>query len=125
MHAALAKPSLEAGKDVFVEWPLGANVKEAEDLAALAKEKGVKTIVGLQSRASPLVLKLREIIKEGKIGKVVSSNVVGSFGGLTLGKGTWPEGAEYYLDIGSGGNSFTIAFGHCWFCPSLPRRTSC
>jgi predicted dehydrogenase len=111
MHYVLAKPVLIAGKDVFVEWPLGASTAEAEELTKLAESKGVKTIVGLQARASPIVVKIRELIQSGKIGKVLSSTVVGSFVGLPV--GTWPAGAEYYLDINSGGNSFTIHFGHC------------
>jgi predicted dehydrogenase len=130
-HYELAKPALEAGKDVFVEWPLGATLTEAEELATLAKEKGVKTMVGLQSRASALVVKLRELLGsgnegvQGEIGRVVNSSVVGSFGGIALGNRgrLWPEGAEYYLDMDSGGNSFMIYFGHCVLLLScLPRR---
>ena len=51
-------PALEAGKDVFVEWPLGNGLKEAEEMAALAKAKGVKTAMGLQARCLPIVLKV-------------------------------------------------------------------
>ncbi len=58
-HYALTKPALLAGKDVFVEWPLGANTAEAEELTKLAEENGSKTIIGLQARASPLVHKLK------------------------------------------------------------------
>jgi predicted dehydrogenase len=113
MHYALTKPALLAGKDVFVEWPLGASTAEAEELSQLADAKGVKTVVGLQARASPLVVKIREMVQDGKIGKVLSSTVRGSFAGLPAGK--WPAGAEYYLDIDSGGNALTIFFGHCNF----------
>lgn len=109
-HYTLAKPALLAGKSVFVEWPLGATTAEAEELAQLAEQHGCKTIVGLQARASPLVLKIKEIIWSGKIGKVLSSSIVGSFGGIP--SGGWPAGAEYYLDMNSGANTFTIFFGH-------------
>lgn len=34
-HYELSKNAIEAGKHVFCEWPLGANTKEAEELAAL------------------------------------------------------------------------------------------
>ncbi|RFU30816.1 hypothetical protein B7463_g5527, partial [Scytalidium lignicola] len=108
-HLMLAKPALLAGKDVCVEWPLGANITEAEELAKLAASKGVKTAVGLQARSSPLVVKLRELIKSGKIGKITSTSVVGSF---NYPYDTWMAGAEYYLDIESGGNTLTITFGH-------------
>jgi predicted dehydrogenase len=110
-HYALTKPALLAGKDVFVEWPLGANTKEAEDLTKLATSKGVKTIVGLQARASPLVVKVKEIVGSGQIGKILSSTVVGSISGLPY--DSCPAGLKYYLDKDSGGNPFTIVFGHC------------
>ena len=109
-HLQLTKPALLAGKNVYVEWPLGATTTEAEELARLAKEKGVKTVVGLQARADPLVVKMKELVDSGKIGKVLSSNVVGVF---TRHPPAWPEDAKYYLDIDSGGNSLTIYFGHC------------
>ncbi|KAH8679906.1 hypothetical protein BGZ60DRAFT_428200 [Tricladium varicosporioides] len=109
-HYELTRPALLAGKDVFVEWPLGATTSEAEELTKLAKEKGVKTIVGLQARASPLVRKLRQLIKNGEIGDILSTTVNGNFGGLP--HDMWMSGAEYYLDINSGGNPLTIFFGH-------------
>lgn len=52
-------PAIQAGKDVFMEWPLGTGVAEAEELANLAKEKGIKTVLGLQSRFVPAVAKVR------------------------------------------------------------------
>ena len=52
-HYVLTKNALEAGKNVYCEWPLGANTKEAEELAALARKMKVHTMVGLQRRASP------------------------------------------------------------------------
>jgi predicted dehydrogenase len=50
-HLHLTKPALENQKSVFVEWPLGASVAEAEELTKLAAARGVKTIVGLQARS--------------------------------------------------------------------------
>src|SRR5256714_3524381 len=35
-HFELASAALDAGKAVYCEWPLGAGLKEAESLAALA-----------------------------------------------------------------------------------------
>src|SRR5512134_2342339 len=52
-HYVLAKDALEAGKHVYCEWPLGATTQEAEALATLARKKNVRTMVGLQRRASP------------------------------------------------------------------------
>ena len=59
MHKTLALPSLRAGKDMFVEWPLGNGLAEAKEMAALAKEKGIRTMVGLQGHNMPVALKVR------------------------------------------------------------------
>ncbi|TVY90117.1 Galactose/lactose metabolism regulatory protein [Lachnellula willkommii] len=109
-HYALTKPALLAGKDIFVEWPLAATLSQAEELTALAKEKGVKNIVGVQARVSPLVIKLRSILKNNDIGTILSSTVNATFSGIP--HDMFPNGAEYYLDINSGGNAFYITFGH-------------
>src|SRR5690242_15393215 len=76
VHYALCKNAIEAGKHVFCEWPLGANTQEAEELAALAREKNVRTIVGLQRRASPAYLHMRELIRRGYVGQVLSVNMM-------------------------------------------------
>src|SRR6266849_5445523 len=54
-HLELATAALEAGKSVYCEWPLGNGLKEAENLAALAKKKGVLAAAGLQARSAPSV----------------------------------------------------------------------
>ncbi len=59
MHRQLTLPALKAKKDVFVEWPLGRTLAEAEEMAALAKSMGVKTVVGLQARQAPSIRKVR------------------------------------------------------------------
>ena len=58
-HGAAIRPVLAAKKDVFSEWPLARNLEEAKELARLAKEAGVRTLVGLQEWQSPLVNKVR------------------------------------------------------------------
>ena len=52
-HYEPTRAAIEAGKHVYTEWPLGRTTAEAEELAALARAKGVQTAVGLQSRVSP------------------------------------------------------------------------
>jgi predicted dehydrogenase len=110
-HFALTKPAIENGKNVFVEWPLGATTAEARELTELAAAKGIKTNVGLQIRVDPLVQKLKEVISSGIIGKVVNSTALLS-SNISPSDG-WPKGMEIYLDLKSGGNLFTILFGHC------------
>jgi predicted dehydrogenase len=67
-HYDALMPALKAGKHAFCEWPLAKDAAQAEELIKVAKEKGVKTLVGLQAGVSPTLLKLKQIISEGKIG---------------------------------------------------------
>lgn len=56
-HFETIAPSLRAGKDVFVEWPLGKSAAEARELLKLKNEGGVKrAIVGLQARQAVRLL---------------------------------------------------------------------
>jgi predicted dehydrogenase len=76
-HYDLIKPALEAGKDVFCEWPLARNLAEAEEVTNLAKEKGVRTMGGLQARQNPSILKAKEIVASGKLGKILGTTMFG------------------------------------------------
>lgn len=69
-HFRLVKMVIEAGKDVYSEWPLTTNTADSEELLALAKEKGVKHIVGLQRRLGPSARYMRDLVKQGYVGKI-------------------------------------------------------
>jgi UDP-2-acetamido-3-amino-2,3-dideoxy-glucuronate N-acetyltransferase len=70
MHYDMARHALEAGKDVFVEKPLSLNIDEGIALAEKAKELGRILMVGHILQYHPAVLKLKEIISKGILGKV-------------------------------------------------------
>ena len=76
-HYDLIRPALEAGKDVFSEWPLARNASEAEELVQLAKSKGVRTLVGLQARQSPSIVKAKEIVDSGVLGRITGTTMYG------------------------------------------------
>jgi predicted dehydrogenase len=107
-HYGLTKNALEAGKHVYCEWPLGADTKEAEELAALARKMKVRTMVGLQRRASPAYMRLRELVQEGYVGKVLSVNM------MHMGSGVLTRTADrtWQRDATLGANTLTITFGH-------------
>jgi len=107
-HYELSKNAIEAGKHVFCEWPLGANTKEAEELAALAHKKNVRTMAGLQRRASPAYLYMRELIQQGYVGEVLAVNM------MLMGSGvlTRPSDRTWQRDVTLGANTLTITFGH-------------
>ncbi|KAH8897424.1 putative oxidoreductase [Thozetella sp. PMI_491] len=109
-HYELARPALLKGKQVFVEWPLGASLAEAEELAGLAETAKLKTMVGTQARASPVTTKIKELISSGQIGQVRSTSVLASLGMLPM--DAWFAGAESYLEMATGATEYQIQFGH-------------
>jgi len=107
-HHALAKAALEAGKHCYCEWPLGRNTKEAEELAALARKLKLRTMVGLQRRASPAYLYMRELVADGYLGQVLSVNMTHMGSGVL----TRTSDRTWQRDFSLGANTLTITFGH-------------
>lgn len=69
-HYTLAREALLHGKHVLVEKPLTANVEEAEELVALAKERQRILMVGHTFEYSPAVNELRKLVQAGDLGKI-------------------------------------------------------
>jgi predicted dehydrogenase len=65
-HFQVARDFIEAGIDVLVEKPLTADIAEARDLVAAAKEKNVILQVGHLERFNPAIRQLEGVIKEPK-----------------------------------------------------------
>src|SRR5438132_4381381 len=108
-HLELATAALEAGKAVYCEWPLGNGLREAEILAALAKKQGVLAVTGLQARSAPAIAYVRDLIKQGYVGEVLSTTLVGS----GMGWGPTAEPLNAYLnDRKYGATMLSIAVGH-------------
>lgn len=107
-HYEPTKAAIEAGKHVYTEWPLGQTTPEAIELTDLARSEGVQTAVGLQSRVSPALLYIKELIDTGYVGEVLSCYVT-----------TFRDGAlnrtsdrTWQRDASLGANTLTIANGH-------------
>lgn len=69
-HYQLAREALLHDKHVLVEKPLTASVEEAEELVALAEERGRILMVGHTFEYSPAVNELRRLIRAGDLGKI-------------------------------------------------------
>lgn len=73
-HYAVCKAFLEAGINVVCEKPLCFTVEQAEELEALSREKDLLFGVTYTYTGYVMSKVMREMIAEGKIGKVVSVN---------------------------------------------------
>jgi len=107
-HRDLVMAGLQAGKPVLCEWPLGRTLAEAEEMAGLARQRSLKTIVGLQARSAPAILYARDLVQAGHIGEVLTAHltcVVPAV--LQRGPGRIWQGVR-----ANGANVLTITGGH-------------
>lgn len=108
LHRKIVLAALGAGKHVYCEWPLGATTAEAEEMCALATAADRRTMVGLQARGDPTLLRLKELVAEGYVGEVLSCAVTMFLPGL-LQRG---QEKAWMADDEAGANAFTIVGGH-------------
>jgi UDP-2-acetamido-3-amino-2,3-dideoxy-glucuronate N-acetyltransferase len=71
-HARLIIKALEANKDVFVEKPMCFDLREAEIIKNLAKKKNKIVMVGHILHYHPVVIKMKQLLQKGRIGKILS-----------------------------------------------------
>ena len=107
-HHELVMAALDARKHVFSEWPLGANLAEAQEMAERARSAGVVTAVGLQGRHDPSLTYIRQLHAEGWFGRIVAVNVTMMGGGALA-----HSSADAWMGVkANGANLMTIVGGH-------------
>ena len=107
-HHGLVMRALEAGKDVYCEWPLGATPAEAQEMAQLSSARSRRTAVGLRARSDPALMYARELVQQGYIGQVLAVNA-SYVGRAVTERGV---GRIWQGDRRNGANTLTIAGGH-------------
>jgi predicted dehydrogenase len=110
-HAIPALQTLQAGKDLYLEKPIGHTIHEGQLLVKAAQSSQQVVSVGLQQRTGTLFLKAREIIQAGQLGKVShvhcwnawndQANFEGSYRQLKkVANGQPPAGVDYDFWLG-------------------------
>lgn len=74
-HFAIAKAALEAGKHVLVEKPITTEPEQAQALVDLADFCGRILMVGHVFQYNDTILKLKELIAKGQLGKINYLNI--------------------------------------------------
>ena len=69
-HFGIAKRAMEAGKNVLVEKPITLVPEEAEELLKLSLKLNLKLMVGHVLLFHPAVLRIKDGIEKGEIGKL-------------------------------------------------------
>ena len=108
-HRDLVLAALTAGKHVYCEWPLGRNFAETEELAKAAQLANVHAAIGLQTRVNPALLRARELVRSGAIGRPLSARVLST----TVAFGPKVEAAMAFAeDAKNGATLVTIQGAH-------------
>jgi len=71
-HHQYTIAALEAGADVITEKPMTIDEKKCRAILAAEKRTGKKVVVTFNYRHAPYVTRIKELIREGKVGKVLS-----------------------------------------------------
>lgn len=114
-HYETVLPSVKAGKDVFLEWPIAANMNQIRELMEAAEKSGSRIAVGLQRRWAPPIVTVREIVEGGELGKVLSSTVQ-AYGGINN-RDILPPQLIYFTKKEIGGNFISISVAHGGYFP--------
>lgn len=72
LHKKVALDAISKGINVLVEKPIADTVENADEIIKAARKKGVSLMVGHVERFNPAIIKLKELIDDGLLGKVVS-----------------------------------------------------
>ncbi len=107
-HLDLVLTALRAGKAVCCEWPLGATLAEAQQMADCAKEHSLMTSVGLQAQSNPAVMYARDLVANDELGEILAVNLSVMAQAVTeRGDGRIWQGIRK-----NGANPMTIPGGH-------------
>ena len=74
-HADLAIQALRAGKHVVLEKPMAITVEDCDRIISVCEECEKKLMVISQMREKPAIIRAKEIIDSGKLGKIVLCNL--------------------------------------------------
>ncbi len=88
-HVEIACAALERGIHVLIEKPLATTLEDARRIAEAAERTGVRATVDLMMRYNPILSGLREVTREGLLGKLFRVDVENYAAGDSLPPEHW------------------------------------
>jgi predicted dehydrogenase len=76
LHMPIAMAAAQAGKHVLCEKPIARNAEEARRMWETARAAGIQHMVGFNYRRVPALALARDLIEQGKIGRLFHFNAV-------------------------------------------------
>lgn len=74
-HATYAIMAMRAGKPVYIEKPMAASYEDCSRINRVSQQMGVPCFVAYYRRYLPYFLKVKELIDNGEIGKVINVQI--------------------------------------------------
>ena len=74
-HIPIAKKLAKLGLDLFIEKPLSNTMKDVKELLQITKRKKLVTLMGCNLRFNRSIEKIKSLIEDKKIGKILSVKV--------------------------------------------------
>lgn len=74
LHYEPAMGAIGLGYDILLEKPIGVDPKETYAISRLAQQKNIKILICTVLRYTPFFMKLKDLIDEGRVGKIMSVN---------------------------------------------------
>ncbi len=101
-HVLCATAAAKAGKDIYMEKPLGLNVTEGQALQTAVSRYGPVFQFGTQQRSSVQFRRACELVRNGRCGKLHTINVwaPGSVAGGSTKPAVVPDGLDYDMWLG-------------------------
>lgn len=75
LHLEVAIPAAEAGCSLLLEKPLSHSMERIDALESALKAGGGRVVVGFQFRFHPGLVRAKQLISDGEIGRVISAHV--------------------------------------------------
>lgn len=109
-HATFAMMAMKAGKPVYVEKPLAASYEDCARINYVSEKTGVPCFVAYYRRYLPYFQRVKQIVQQGTIGKVVNVQVRFAWPPRELDY-AHPENLPWRLkaDIAGGGYFYDLA----------------
>lgn len=101
LHRQVATDFIKQGVHCLVEKPIASNLKEADEMIRAVRDSHVKLMVGHVERFNPAVQRLKQIIDEGVLGRlmIISTRRVGPFVVRIRDVGVIIDSATHDIDI--------------------------
>lgn len=103
MHLDIAIPAAEAGCAILLEKPISNSIERLDQFESAVKKSGSKVLVAFQFRFHPGLIRAKQLISDGEIGRIISAHV--HFGEYLPAWHPWEDYRQGYAaraDMGGG-----------------------